>query len=204
MITKKTFFYMYLLLLITSLPVFSQEIGSGTKDTLPNIDETTLSVDSTPAVNTQNNQAPALNKSLSTFSVWDVVRMVLVLGGVLGVIYLLFFLLKKVGHSVKDTGNIIHIIATKNLNTNSAVHIIKIGGEVFFVGAGDGNVRFLSEITDKETLDQLILESSTSLAPNRSFSDVIKGALHGGGVLRNIDSERNAFLKQQKDRLKNM
>ncbi|MEA1911271.1 MAG: hypothetical protein U9N32_06290, partial [Spirochaetota bacterium] len=35
--------------------------------------------------------------ALNTFTVWDFVRMLLVLGAVLGFIYLLFFLLKKAG-----------------------------------------------------------------------------------------------------------
>ena len=194
MITKKAF-YSVLFLLILSFPLAAQE-------TVPSVDETKLSVDTkTTAVNTQT---PTLNESLTTFSVWDVVRMVLVLGAVLGVIYLLFYLLKKMGHQVKDAGNIINVIATKNLTTNSAVHLIKIGGQIFLIGAGDGNVRLLSEITDKETLDQLTLENSAAVTQNRSFSDVIRGALKGGGVLKDIDKERNTFLKQQKNRLKNM
>ena len=195
MITTKKAFYSILFLFMLSLPLMAQE-------TVPAEDETKLSVDTkTTAVNTQT---PALNESLTTFSVWDVVRMVLVLGGVLGVIYLLFYLLKKMGHQVKDAGNIINVIATKNLTTNSAVHLIKIGGQIFLIGAGDGNVRLLSEITDKETLDQLTLENSAAVTQNHSFSDVIRGALKGGGILKDIDKERNTFLKQQKNRLKNM
>ena len=194
MITKKAF-YSVLFLFILSFPLAAQE-------TVPAVDETKLSVDTKEVA--ANPQAPALTESLSTFSVWDVVRMVLVLGAVLGVIYLLFYLLKKMGHQVKDAGNIINVIATKNLTTNSAVHLIKIGGQIFLIGAGDGNVRLLSEITDKETLDQLTLENSAAVTQNRSFSDVIRGALKGGGVLKDIDKERNTFLKQQKNRLKNM
>ncbi len=196
MITVKRVFYSILLLFILGMPLAGQE-------TAPAPDETTLSVETPEAASAAQN--PALNGNLSTFSVWDVVRMVLVLGGVLGVIYLLFYLLKKMGHQVKDTGNIIDLIATRNLTSNSAVHLVKIGGQVFFIGAGDGNIRLLSEITDKETLDQLTLENSAaSAAQNRSFSEVVKGALRGGGILRNIDRERSSFLKQQKDRLKHM
>ncbi len=195
MITTKKAFYSVLFIFILSFPLIAQE-------TVPAADETKLSVETATAV--ANPQTPALNENLSAFSVWDVVRMVLVLGGVLGVIYLLFYLLKKMGHQIKDAGNVIDVIATKNLTTNSAVHLIKIGGQIFLIGAGDGNIRLLSEITDKETLDQLTLENSTAVTQNRSFSEVIRGALKGGGVLKDIDKERSTFLKQQKNRLKNM
>ncbi len=195
MITTKKAFYSVLFIFILSFPLIAQE-------TVPAADETKLSVETATAA--ANPQTPALNENLSAFSVWDVVRMVLVLGGVLGVIYLLFYLLKKMGHQIKDAGNVIDVIATKNLTTNSAVHLIKIGGQIFLIGASDGNIRLLSEITDKETLDQLTLENSTAVTQNRSFSEVIRGALKGGGVLKDIDKERSTFLKQQKNRLKNM
>ncbi len=196
MITKKIIFYSFLFALVIGQPLFSQKTDKGAPEN--QIDEKTLTVDSA------NTQSPVLNRSVSTFSVWDVVRMVLVLGGVLGVIYLLFFLLKKAGRPVKDSGSIINVIATKNLTNNSAVHILKVGNQYFLVGAGDGNIRLLSEITDRETLDQFKLESSGPLSQNRSFSDVIKGVFRGNGGLGNVDKERSGFLKQQRERLKNM
>lgn len=196
MITKKIIFYSILFALVIGQPLFSQKTDTGAPEN--QIDEKTLTVDST------NTQSPVLNQTVSTFSVWDAIRMVLVLGGVLGVIYLLFFLLKKAGRPVKDSGSIINVIATKNLTNNSAVHILKVGNQYFFVGAGDGNIRLLSEITDRETLDQFKLESSGSLTQNRSFSDILKGVFRGSGGLGNVDKERSGFLKQQRERLKKM
>ncbi len=203
MIIKKTFFYFTLFMIIFGAPLAAQDTGAAAGNTVQKTtDETKLSVETTtPAA---NGQVPPLNQNLSAFSVWDVVRMVLVLGGVLGVIYLLFYLLKRMGRQVKDAGDTIQIIATKNISSNSTLHLVKIGGQIFFVGAGDGSVRLLSEITDSETLDQLKLEQSALHASNRSFSDVIRGALKGGGVLKKAGREENSFLKQQKDRLKNM
>jgi len=195
-ITKKIIFYSILFALVIGQPLFSQKTDTGAPEN--QIDEKTLTVDTT------NAQSPVLNQANSTFSVWDGIRMVLVLGGVLGVIYLFFFLLKKAGRPVKDSGSIINVIATKNLTNNSAVHILKVGNQYFFVGAGDGNIRLLSEITDRETLDQFKLESSGPLSQNRSFSDILKGVFRGSGGLGNVDKERSGFLKQQRERLKKM
>ncbi len=202
MITKKSLLLIAFIFLFISLQLSGEnsstaETESGAAPDSVKVDETTLTVDIAA------DQEPAFNQNISTFSLWDVVRMVLVLGGVLGVIYLLFHLLKKISRPVRDTGSLIDIISTKNLSNNGTVHLIKIGGQVFLVGAGDGNVRLVSEITDKETLDQIMLDNFSLQEEKRSFSDIIKGVLKGG-TLKNIDKDRHNFLKQQKDRLKNM
>lgn len=202
MITKKSLLLIAFIFLSISMQLSGEnsstaETESGAAPDSVKVDETTLTVD------TAANQEPVFNQNISTFSLWDVARMVLVLGGVLGVIYLLFHLLKKISRPVRDTGSLIDIISTKNLSNNGTVHLIKIGGQVFLVGAGDGNVRLVSEITDKETLDQITLDNFSPQEEKRSFSDIIKGVLKGG-TLKNIDRDRHNFLKQQKDRLKNM
>ena len=196
------------LVLVLSPGVFaySQEAGVPKDPLAPAaavpVDETTLSIDNTPAKAGQTQQE---NPKFSTFSIWDVIRMVLVLGGVLGVIYLLFFLLKKIGSpTTGDTGSLINIISTKNLTGSSALHLVKIGTQYFLIGASDGGIHLVSEITDKETLDQINLENPSVSSGTKSFSGIIKGLLGGSNNWGRLSGVSNKFLKDQKDRLKNM
>ena len=166
----------------------------------PNVlpDEQTLSVDTTGA------DAPNLTNNISSFTLWDVLRMVLVLGAVLGVIYLLFYLLKKAARPVKDSGTLIDLLATRNLTNSSAVHLIKVGSQIFLVGAGDAGVRLVSEITDKETLDRIALEKSADAGGSRSFAEVLRGVFKGESGSSSKGISGKSFIREQKERLKNL
>ncbi len=189
MIISKKIGFIILVFALTAGVISAQDTGTP--------DEQTLSVDTTETA------APNLNSNISSFSLWDVLRMVLVLGAVLGVIYLLFYLLKKASRPVKDSGTLIDLLATRNLTNSSAVHLIKVGEQVFLVGAGDSGIRLVSEITDKETLDRISLENSEQNGENRTFSEVLKGVFKGSGTSgRGVSG--SGFIKEQKDRLKNL
>ncbi len=198
MITKKCIYLLLFTLVLTMQSVTAQEQNTAGKTAVALPDEKTLTVDTEPV------QQPELNRNVSSFSVWDVVRMLLVLGAVLGVIYLLFFLLKKAARPVRDSGSVIDVIATRSITGNSSVHLLKVGKQVFLVGSGDGNVRLISEITDKETLDTIELDNVPAAAGNKSFSSVIKDVFQMSGGGKTPDAHGRSFIKQQKDRLKNM
>ncbi len=198
MITKKCIYLLLFTLVLTMQSVTAQEQNTADKPAVALPDEKTLTVDTEPA------QQPELNRNVSTFSVWDVVRMLLVLGAVLGVIYLLFFLLKKASRPVRDSGSVIDVIATRSITGNSSVHLLKVGKQVFLVGSGDGEVRLISEITDKETLDTIDLDNTPVSAGSKSFSGVIRDVFQGSGGGESSETRSRSFIKQQKDRLKNM
>lgn len=201
MITYKKIVLIVTVLVLTA-GVYAQDAAAVNGEVAGTVlpDETTLTVDT----DTAGTAGPDLNNNVSTFSAWDILRMVLVLGAVLGVIYLLFYLLKKASRPVKDSGSIIDLIATRSLTNNSAVHLIKVGNQVFLLGAGDSGIRLVSEITDKETLDQISLENSSSGAGTKSFAEVLKGVFSGGNSSSDGEIQGNSFFKKQKDRLRNL
>lgn len=201
-IFKKIFFV--LLILITAAGVVYAQDQNQDKNTRNSVspanvlpDEQTLSVDTTEG------NTPNLANNISSFTLWDVLRMVLVLGAVLGVIYLLFYLLKKASRPVKDSGSLIDLLATRNLTNSSAVHLVKVGSQIFLVGAGDTGVRLVSEITDKETLDRIALEESED-AGSRSFTEVLRGVFKGERSSSSKILTGKSFIREQKNRLKNL
>ncbi|MCD6121421.1 MAG: flagellar biosynthetic protein FliO [Spirochaetales bacterium] len=127
--------------------------------------------------------------------------MILVLGAVVGVIYLLFFILKKGTRKKFADNELIDIIASKDLAGGKAVHLIKIGESIFLIGAADNSINLISRITEQETLDSLKLEiSEKGRGAKKSFqnalSDIFSRKNKGDPVEESMD-----FLKKQRERL---
>jgi len=140
-------------------------------------------------------------KKVPLVSTWDFVRMILVLGAVVGVIYLLFFILKKGSRRKFLDNELIDIIGSKDLSGGKAVHLIKVGESIFLIGASDNSINLISRITEKETLDSLKLEvSERNRGGKKSFknalSDIFSRKDRGDPVEESLD-----FLKKQRERL---
>ena len=83
----------------------------------------------------------------------DVLRMLLVLGAVIGVIYLTFKLLKRASNAQIQSSTIIHNVSTVPLGGNKALHVIRIGQRHYLIGSAEHNVRLIETIEDQETID---------------------------------------------------
>jgi flagellar protein FliO/FliZ len=146
-------------------------------------------------------EAPAPSGPLVSF--WDFVRMLLVLAAVVGVIYLLFFLLKKGFRRQLPQNDLIRVLGSRTLSGNRALHLVELGRSVFLVGAAESGISLISEIKDQETLDRIRIESAQSVKAPQGFAQFFqnmwkvggKGSLHG-------DSLR--LMKQQRQRLQKM
>ena len=144
------------------------------------------------------------------FGVGDFVRMVLVLGLVVASIYGVFFVLKKASGGSPTDSDIIRPLGTHTLPGNKSLHLVEIGNQVFLIGAADHAVSLIAEISDKETIDRLVLEG-TALREDRkkSFSQLLSGVLSGGRTGTNTLPSGNGahpfqFMHQQKERLKRL
>ncbi len=119
---------------------------------------------------------PELNdEGFSAFGFWDLVRMILVLGFVIGSIYVVFYLLKRSsGRRIGGGAGLLRIVDEHALSGGKSLHLIEVGRQVFLVGAGGDSVGLISEITDDETLDTIRLAVSAQATEQpRAFSEVL-------------------------------
>ncbi|HKJ85317.1 MAG TPA: flagellar biosynthetic protein FliO [Spirochaetia bacterium] len=157
------------------------------------MDESTLVLGESEAVETSG----GLN--VSAFSFWDLVRMVLVLGSVVGIIYGVFFLLKRAGNGKFVQSDLIKVVGSQNLPGNRAIYLVQVGTQIFMVGAGGESITLLGEITDKETVDTMILASGASeSAQARSFGDILSSLVKGG------QGPSLDLMRQQRERLQRL
>jgi flagellar protein FliO/FliZ len=138
-------------------------------------------------------------------SSWDFLRMVLILAAVVGVIYLIFWLLKRGMRRQLPQNDLIHLLGTRNLTGNRALHLVELGKQVFLVGAAEGNISLISEIKNQETLDMIALEQSEmQTRATQGFSHFFQSFLKSGKLHKSSVGDTIDFMKQQRQRLEKL
>ena len=98
-------------------------------------------------------------------------KMLAALGLVLGGLGVFFFFAKKVMH--KNIGGnqdkLIHVLASQYLGMKKNISAVQVPGAILIIGITGDSIRLLTEIKDKEILDQYKKQASGNMSP--SFSD---------------------------------
>ena len=98
-------------------------------------------------------------------------KMLAALGLVLGGLGVFFFFAKKVMH--KNIGGnqdkLIHVLASQYLGMKKNISAVQVPGAILIIGIAGDSIRLLTEIKDKEILDQYKKQASGNMSP--SFSD---------------------------------
>lgn len=153
---------------------------------------------------------------LAAATTGDFVRMVVVLGAVLGAIYLLFLLLKR-GARVRGRGGGIALLGSRSLGGSRSLHLVQVGRGVYLVGATDQALNLIAEVTDRDAIDALPVAPAAGNGAGRSFSDLVAeiGAAVGGGTPAPAGAAQptaggraapapGAFLRRQQERLQRL
>jgi len=168
------------------------------------VDESKIPLGSAPAGGQSAAPGVAVPAAASGVSTWDFVRMILVLACVLGVIYLLFWLLRRgAGKRIQENG-LIRVLGSRGLSGSRSLHLVEVGSSVYLVGSSDGGVELIAEITDKESLDSLRLKAAEQApAGRRTFAQALGEIFRPAGKLFTI-GDGLGFLKGQRERLKKL
>lgn len=190
-----------------AMPLWSQDTTAEVPESQAEIDETTLTFDA-EAPDQQNS-----NDSNIEPDVWDYLRIVVMLALVLGLIYLLYFFLKKFNKTAAAGSNtIITVHETKPLQGNRMLHVVEVAGSMYVVGSTDQHVSKIDKIENQEQIDRIRLEQSKTQAPV-SFADALRKMFNPGADSNQNNSNeaettssenRTEFMQEQRDRLKNL
>jgi flagellar protein FliO/FliZ len=187
------------LITLTLLVVFASQVAA--QDVVDEADLIISGGDEVPEID--GGEGP-----ISVFSAWDFVRMLLILAAVIGVIYVVFYFLKRSGKPRLSENRLIRVLSSKPLANNRTLHLIEVGNQVFLVGAAENTVSLVSEIADKETLDGIRLQSSEiETTERRNFGEILSqmfGKPQNGNSGTKASLDPVAFLKGQRQRVKNI
>jgi len=154
----------------------------------------------------QETGIPQRTGGLSGFGAWDIIRMVIILGCVIAAIYGIFYIIKKAGGPRFQNNDLIQIHASQALSSNTSVHLVEVGRELFLVGSAENSVQLISPLQDKESADEIRLKLARTVpVSKRSFQEVLSGLFRGNTVPEMDDYKHpEDFLGKQRERLKNM
>jgi flagellar protein FliO/FliZ len=97
-------------------------------------------------------------------SLWPLVQMVLVLALVAGAIYALVYFLRKANRGRQTENPHIKVLASASVGSNRSVHAVSVGTQAWLIGAGEGGLRLIAEIQDREAIDAMLLDNSRAAA----------------------------------------
>lgn len=161
----------------------------------------------TPPTNSEAINFPGVN-------VGDFLRVIVVLGIIIALIYALVWLLRKLTGIKADSGDEIRIYSTRPIKGNSALHLIEVGNRVFLIGSTDSSINLISEIEDKEAIDTIRLNSSRA-PESRGFAKLLRDRFSGKPLAKRKDAETGELddystdgsilnLQKQRERLKDL
>lgn len=186
-------------------PLYSQD--SGGRESVQDIDESELLLDGEEGAGAgeEGGDRPAA-EPVGNITFWDFLRMILILGVIIGLIYLIFYFIKKRGSPKLQNNELFDVVSTQALSNNRTIHLVQVGNQFFLIGSGEQSVNLISEIKDKETIDEIRLKlSNVSSGERKKFGQIFSG-LFGQGSVR-LDGSVNSntdFLHKQRDKLRRM
>jgi flagellar protein FliO/FliZ len=156
---------------------------------------------------------------------WMIVKTILVLGIFGAGFYFFFKYITKRGMIPNVGRSVVQTIAITPVGQNKTIQVVEIAGRILIVGVTDHQISLISEITSKDEIDRIRLQSSKSTpVENTSFQEFV--AEHVDSLISFIgkirshneqkkkkrhlnsddiyENERVDYMREQRDRLKRM
>jgi len=122
---------------------------------------------------------PEAARPVSAVSAFSIIRMLLTLAVVAAAIYGLVYFLKvrRTSRAKAELDPFLKILANAPLGPNRGVYVLSVGPQVWLVGSAETGVNLISEITDKDTINAMLLEDSKRIAGGGALTGAAAGPL---------------------------
>jgi len=156
---KKVFFILFLIfsILYTGLPVFAQESDpvdpTLSEDLLPNPEEQY-------DLNDVDQDSVIQSETGMRSTGWVMFQIILVLALSALAIYGIVYFIKRLGKPSRAKDPHLKVLATTPLGTSSYAAVISVGSKAWLVGGGDSGVSLISEITEQEVLESMLIDEA--------------------------------------------
>jgi len=137
----------------------------------------------------------------SPFRIFQMVfTLLLVSGAIYGVV---LFLKKTTRGGRVSQDPFLKVLAAVPIGANRSIQVVTLGSQAWLVGAAEHGINLIGEITDKETLDAMILEDSRRIAnaPAGRIPD-FKSMLRRFGMPTDPGAPSPENIRKRSERLK--
>lgn len=169
-------------------------------------DEKTLTITDTSPADAGNAAGPVP----AEITVWDFVKMFVILALVLGMILGFLWFMRKLSGQGSTADSPVRVLHTQTLGGSRSLQVVEVSGEILLLGVSDSGVTLVKDLSGTEAADAFRLAASKTGAAGgaKGFSDLLGGLM---GVKPKIRPEvgepvenSSDFLKKQRERLKKL
>jgi len=157
--------------------------------------------------NTANPEGRDIVPVPSDIGIWDILRMFLVLGLVVAMIYGFVFIIRKFTVKPAEKFDGVKLLATFSLSNTRVLYFVEISTRILVLSGAENGVNFITEMDDKEWADSMRLQSSKVSPKPEYFSALIERFFPKKPItpnnLTNVEYSSD-FLKKQRDRVQNI
>jgi len=144
----------------------------------------------------------------SSVSVFSILRVLLTLAVVAAAIYGLVYFLKfrRASNAGAEQDPFLKILANAPLGTSRGVYVVSVGPQAWLVGSAENGVNLIGEITDKDTINAMLLEDSKRVAApsvGRPLLD-FKAILEKFGSSAKTENSGPDEIRKRSERLKGL
>ena len=144
--------------------------------------------------------APAAPPTTSAFGVF---RLVLTLALVALAIYGVAFLFRKAARGGRASSDpFLKVLAAAHVGANRGVYVVSLGSQAWLVGSAEHGVNLIGEVTDRETVDAMLLEDSRRSAETPGRLPDFRSMLRKLGMQTAPDSPTPDDIRKRSERLK--
>jgi flagellar protein FliO/FliZ len=116
-------------------------------------------------------------------SVFAILRTVLLLILAAAAVYGLVYIVKRFSQPRDRLNPNLRVLASTRLGPGRFIHVVALGNRAWLVGAGEGGISHIADVTEQEALDTLFLEESRQNGASGRIGD-FQSLLRRLGVLR--------------------
>lgn len=137
------------------------------------------------------------------------VRMILALAVVAGIVYVIFYFLKRTARSSNDSDPFLRRVSQISLSPGKSVQVVTLQDNAFLIGVSDDSISLIGKIEDKELINAMNLyaDKNQKVSKPRSFREILDMFMPGSSkepedniYSQQASSSENA-IRRQRERL---
>ncbi len=124
-------------------------------------------------------------------AIWLFIKMIFALAVVVGIAWLIFYLMKKTMKTSNDSDPFLRKVSQLTLSPGKSVQVITLQDSAFLIGVSDENINLLGKIDDKELVNAMNLyaDKNDDVSKPRSFREILDIFMPGSSK----EGEENLF-----------
>ncbi len=143
-----------------------------------------------------------LGQDVSSFTIWDVMKLILATAFVLFLIYALLRFMNQRGRFLSGKRGLIEHLGGTSVGTNRSVQLLKVGKRILVIGVGE-SIQLLREIDNEEEINELLSTHNEKLQqmlePNQWISHLLGRFAKKKETVNEEIPFRDIFAKQMQE-----